>query len=117
VAPNDEIAEVMSLALINAFVINIFVLPDTEEYDFATYFLLFCKKIHETVTDPEAEQIPLKFRASERELDATNFILSQGMGIFSRKENISDDTADKAIRIEGFRRRLLKAAGIDLDDI
>jgi hypothetical protein len=115
VAPPDELKEVLELAVIYAFVLNIFILPDTEEYDFATDYLLFCKKIHENITDAEADQIPLVFCVSKRELDGVNFALSEGTRILSR--DVTVDTADKTIMIESFRRRILKAAGIDLDDI
>jgi hypothetical protein len=117
VATSDELKEVFELTLIYAFVLNIFELPDTDEYDFTTDYLLFCKKIHENVIDPEADQIQLKISVSERELTAVNFSLSQGMGAFSRRDDISDQSANKAILIESFRRRLLKAAGKELDDI
>ncbi len=41
------------------------------------------------------------------------YIFSQGMGIFARRKNLSDENANDAIRVESFRQRLLKAAHMD----
>ena len=108
----DELGEVLGLAMATGLLLNTFELPDTEEYDTFSDFLFFCKKISEALPKEEdVETAQITLLVTEYEIKATDYILTQGMTIISRGETITNETADKAILIESFRRRIMKAAG------
>jgi hypothetical protein len=112
VAKTEELAEIAELAIITGLMLHTFELPDTEEYDTFMDFLLFCKKISEALPhDDETEEAQITHTATEKEIEATNYMLSHAMRITARDENITNKRADKAIAIESFRRRMMQAAG------
>jgi len=108
----DELAEAGGLAIAVAIMMNTFVLPDTTEYDTFTDFLLFFKEISDALPKEkaDAETAQLSLMVYEREIKAVDWMLSQGMRILGRDQNLTSENADKAILIESFRRRILKAA-------
>ena len=106
----EELTEVGGLAIITGMMLNTFELPDTEEYDTFSHFLWFCKKLYDALPEKETEATPITLKATEKEIEATDCLLSQAMTIFSRDENMTNVNADKAILIESFRRRIMKAA-------
>ena len=121
-AQTDELKEVLGLATIMAMTMNVFELPDNEEFDTFTDFLLFCKKISEAANNEEeqtkrhvprkAQAIQIAIKTTEREIKATGEILSHGMRLAGLDEKMSDKKANSAILMESIRRRILKAAGM-----
>jgi len=111
-ARNDELDELAGLGFATSLMLNSFELPDSDEYDTFSDFLCFCKKLTEVLPEDDAiETAQISLVVTKKELKATEYLLSHAMSIFSRDENISNLNANKAILIESFRRRLIKAAG------
>jgi len=111
-ARNDELDELAGLGYATSLMLNTFELPDTEEYDTFSDFLCFCRKLTEVLpADETIETAQVSLVVTVSELKSTVHLLSHAMSIFSRDENISNKNADKAILIESFRRRIVKAAG------
>jgi hypothetical protein len=70
-------------------------------------------KIRNAAPDIETDPIRLQFTVTESEIKALHDTFSEGLLILSGSENLSDQTANKAIHFDNFRRRILNAAGID----
>jgi len=100
----DELKEILSLATIMAMTLNLFEMPDTDEFDKFTDYLLFSKRIVETVKiedeEDEPETVQVSIMAPEREIKAVSEMLSNGMRLAAREKNPSDNIANSAIMME-----------------
>ena len=115
-ARTDELTEILSLATIMAMTLNIFEMPDTDEFDMFTDYLLFSKRIIEAVKiedgEEEPETVQVSVMATEREIKSVSEMLSHAMRLAAREKKMTDNQANSAILMESIRRRILKAAGM-----
>jgi hypothetical protein len=112
-APADEVYEIAKLSRIVTETLDEFIYPKDDKLVKIVDLYILTLKIRNAVPDIETDPIRLQFTITESEIKAFYNVFSVGFDILSGSENLSDQTANKAIHFDNFRRRILNAAGFD----
>ena len=112
-APADEVYEIAQITGAVLETLTEFIYPIDDKLVMVVDLSILTLKIRNAVPDIETDPIRLQFTVTESEIKALHDTFSEGLVILSGSENISDQTANKAIHFDNFRRRILDAAGLD----